>query len=89
MWTARHTLILSILYPPFSILPPNIKNPRLTLRSSGDINYGHSGAFVFDVTLDDTTNSVYLGNYWWHWDGFTGKTTDGGSCNGSIVPFPL
>ncbi|KAF6820481.1 small secreted protein [Colletotrichum sojae] len=51
---------------------------------SGALNYGHHSDFLGDVTMDDSSNSVYLANTnvqsnWEFWDG---KTRNGGSCGG-------
>ncbi|KAK3399066.1 hypothetical protein B0T20DRAFT_351444 [Sordaria brevicollis] len=53
-----------------------------------DWNYGHNSYFLNSVTMDDTTNSVYLTNgnaaegkpkVWY---GYSEKEKDGGSCKG-------
>ncbi|KAI3319832.1 hypothetical protein HD806DRAFT_508076 [Xylariaceae sp. AK1471] len=46
---------------------------------SGDLNFGHHSGFLFEVTMDDTTNSVFLSG---QWDAFEGKSGDGGTCTG-------
>jgi hypothetical protein len=46
---------------------------------SGDLNFGHHSGFLFEVTMDDTSNSVYLSG---QWDAFEEKSSDGGTCTG-------
>ncbi|KAJ5747856.1 uncharacterized protein N7511_009552 [Penicillium nucicola] len=50
---------------------------------SGALNYGHHSALLKDVTMDDTTHSVYLAGA--NWVGFSDKTGNGGSCSGSAL----
>ncbi|KAK5635627.1 hypothetical protein RRF57_011339 [Xylaria bambusicola] len=47
---------------------------------SGSVNYGHNSFLLHDVTMDDTTHSVYLTGNWELW---SGKTGNGGSCTGT------
>ncbi|KAL9489839.1 hypothetical protein ACSS6W_002116 [Trichoderma asperelloides] len=53
---------------------------------SGNINFGHHSGDVTDVTMDDTSHSVYLAasgkNTWEAWDG---KTYNGGGCTGNYL----
>ena len=56
----------------------------LTQTSSGSLNFGHHSNSLGDVTMDDSSNSVYLANEargtnWEFWDG---KTNNGGTCAG-------
>lgn len=53
------------------------------LVSSGGINYGHHNANLVDVTMDETSHSVYLAGG--QWVSFTQKTGNGGSCHGDMV----
>ena len=53
------------------------------LTSSGSLNYGHHSGLLTDVTMDDTTHSVYLSGA--DWMGFSDKESDGGRCSG----FPI
>ncbi|KAL1863176.1 hypothetical protein Plec18170_000006 [Paecilomyces lecythidis] len=50
---------------------------------SGPINFGHHSAFLRDVTMDDTSHSVYLAGA--NWVGFSDKTKNGGSCSGTAL----
>ncbi|KAK3351706.1 hypothetical protein B0H65DRAFT_419744 [Neurospora tetraspora] len=53
-----------------------------------DWNYGHNSFLLYDVTMDDTTNSVYLTNGYSvdgkskGWYGYSEKSKDGGLCKG-------
>ncbi|EGO60430.1 hypothetical protein NEUTE1DRAFT_119607 [Neurospora tetrasperma FGSC 2508] len=53
-----------------------------------DWNYGHNSFLLYDVTMDDTTNSVYLANGYGldskarGWYGYSEKSKDGGVCQG-------
>lgn len=51
--------------------------------SSGTLNYGHHSSGLIDVTMDDTSHSVYLAGG--DWSGFSEKTSDGGSCYGDFI----
>jgi hypothetical protein len=51
--------------------------------SSGALNYGHHSAFLGDVTMDDSSHSVYLAGA--NWVGFSDKTSNGGKCSGSAL----
>ncbi|KAK5659684.1 hypothetical protein OQA88_893 [Cercophora sp. LCS_1] len=56
-----------------------------------DWNYGHNSFFLTDVTMDDTTNSVYLTNGQdldgenMRWYAYDDKTGNGGSCTGNFL----
>ncbi|KAK7745859.1 hypothetical protein SLS53_002577 [Cytospora paraplurivora] len=50
---------------------------------SGVINYPHYADNLIDVTMDDTSQSVYLAGG--DWSGFSDKTSDGGSCYGDYI----
>nr|CAC28780.2 hypothetical protein [Neurospora crassa] len=51
-------------------------------------NYGHNSFLFYDVTMDDTTNSVYLADGYGldsktrGWCGYSEKSKDGGVCQG-------
>ncbi|KAI0968950.1 hypothetical protein F4678DRAFT_464141 [Xylaria arbuscula] len=47
---------------------------------SGSVSYGHNSFLLHDVTMDDTTHSVYLTGNWELW---SEKTGNGGSCTGT------
>jgi hypothetical protein len=51
--------------------------------SSGTLNYGHYSNNLVDVTMDDTSHSVYLAGG--DWSGFSEKTSDGGACYGDYI----
>ncbi|KAJ5506572.1 hypothetical protein N7453_005529 [Penicillium expansum] len=51
--------------------------------SGGALNYGHHSSFLGDVTMDDSSHSVYLAGT--NWVGFSDKTSNGGSCSGSAL----
>lgn len=55
----------------------------LTNHSSGPLNYGHVGASLSHVTMDDSTHSVYLASPVYQWWAYDGKTKDGGKCTGT------
>ncbi|GAD94196.1 small secreted protein [Paecilomyces variotii No. 5] len=50
---------------------------------SGPINYGHHALELGDVTMDDTSHSVYLAGA--SWIGYSDKTGNGGSCTGTAL----
>lgn len=60
------------------------------MYSSGSLNYGHRAGNLVDVTMDDTTHSVYLAaNFGNTWEAWAGKTGNGGGCTGEklgLVP---
>lgn len=41
--------------------------------------------YMDEVTMDDTTNSVYMSGTRWGWVGFDGKTGNGGRCTGKSL----
>ncbi|KAK4182564.1 small secreted protein, partial [Podospora australis] len=58
---------------------------------SGDLNFGHKSGNLGDVTMDDSTHSVYLATQEGDdtWEGWSGKTKNGGGCTGEklgLVP---
>ncbi|KAI0159545.1 hypothetical protein GGR57DRAFT_499873 [Xylariaceae sp. FL1272] len=59
--------------------------PKANEYKSGDcggpMNYEHHSPFLKDVTMDDTSHSVYLAGG--TWELHSGKTENGGSCNGA------
>lgn len=74
--------LLSPYSPPF--------NPINRSPSSKTHNYSHAKFGLGDVTIDDTTNSVYfnhgttdVGNRRKIWVAYSGKTGNGGSCTGT------
>ncbi|KAJ9212948.1 hypothetical protein DTO166G4_5452 [Paecilomyces variotii] len=50
---------------------------------SGPINFGHHSILLRDVTMDDTSHSVYLAGT--NWVGYSDKTGNGGSCTGAAL----
>ncbi|EGU75777.1 hypothetical protein FOXB_13689 [Fusarium oxysporum f. sp. conglutinans Fo5176] len=67
-------------------------NPRATRKANefvsdncaqGTASYEHNSGFINDVTMDDTSNSVYFAaGPWFYYDG---KTENGGSCTGNLL----
>lgn len=51
--------------------------------SSGDLNYGHHAFDLHEVTMDDSSHSVYQAGTNWYL--FSGKTRDGGACEGKLL----
>ncbi|KAK3315744.1 hypothetical protein B0H66DRAFT_270310 [Apodospora peruviana] len=57
----------------------------------GGLNFGHASFKLDDVTMDDSTHSVYLSTMSKKdtWRAFSGKTSNGGGCTGEdlgLVP---
>ena len=52
------------------------------MDSSGPINYQHWSALLNQVTMDDTSHSVYLASPWYQWVAYDAKSRDGGGCGG-------
>ncbi|KAH7198393.1 uncharacterized protein B0J16DRAFT_367484 [Fusarium flagelliforme] len=51
--------------------------------AQGTASYEHHGNFNIDVTMDDTSNSVYLASGPWYFYG--GKSSNGGLCTGDVL----
>ncbi|KAF5668359.1 small secreted protein [Fusarium heterosporum] len=51
--------------------------------AQGTASYEHHGNHNVDVTMDDTSNSVYFGDGPWFY--YSGKTKNGGSCTGQMI----
>ncbi|ROW15710.1 hypothetical protein VPNG_02131 [Cytospora leucostoma] len=58
-------------------------NEYTSTDCSGTINYPHHSSSLIDVTMDDSSQSVYLAGG--EWSGFSDKTSDGGSCYGDSI----
>ncbi|KAJ5773222.1 hypothetical protein N7457_008118 [Penicillium paradoxum] len=58
-------------------------NEYRSTNCGGSLNYGHHSLTLTDVTMDDTTGSVYLSGA--HWMGYSDKTSNGGKCSGSAL----
>ncbi|KAJ5899965.1 hypothetical protein N7495_004709 [Penicillium taxi] len=50
-------------------------------HSSGALNYGHYSVLLDDITMDDSTHSIYLAGT--NWAEFSGKTSNDGKCSGT------
>ena len=61
-----------------------MRRSKLKINSSGSINFAHKNFNLADVTMDDTSHSVYLAvtgdDTWQAW---SGKSGNGGSCTGT------
>ncbi|TDZ23900.1 hypothetical protein C8034_v005983 [Colletotrichum sidae] len=51
--------------------------------AQGTASYEHESNFNIDVTMDDTSHSVYFASGPWFY--YDGKTSDGGSCTGNLL----
>ncbi|KAJ0163729.1 hypothetical protein CTA2_2503 [Colletotrichum tanaceti] len=51
--------------------------------AQGTASYEHESNFNVDVTMDDTSHSVYFASGPWFYYG--GKTGNGGSCTGDLL----
>ena len=58
---------------------------KLKINSSGAINFPHHNDDLQDVTMDDTSHSVYLAAPAGTWHAYGGNTGNGGSCSGAIL----
>ncbi|KAF5719717.1 small secreted protein [Fusarium mundagurra] len=70
-----------------TVIATNPKANEYTDSACSKFNYGHHSQDLTDVTMDDTTNSVYLngGNGFWtgtqyEWSGYSEKSN--GQCSG-------
>ena len=52
---------------------------------SGPINYPHVSDALFDVTMDDSSHSVYLATCCKVWHAWSSKSEDGGECRGELL----
>lgn len=52
---------------------------------SGDMNFEHHSLKLEHVTMDDTSNSVYLASPNFAWYAYSEKTKDGGKCTGMLL----
>ncbi|KAE9571229.1 hypothetical protein CGCF415_v013036 [Colletotrichum fructicola] len=51
--------------------------------AQGTASYEHESNFNVDVTMDDTSHSVYFASGPWYF--FDGKTGNGGGCTGNLL----
>ncbi|KAK2004372.1 hypothetical protein LX36DRAFT_431525 [Colletotrichum falcatum] len=51
--------------------------------AQGTASYEHESNFNVDVTMDDTSHSVYFASGPWFY--YSGKTGNGGSCTGDLL----
>ncbi|KAI1813970.1 hypothetical protein GGS20DRAFT_585984 [Poronia punctata] len=51
--------------------------------AQGTASYEHESNFNVDVTMDDTSHSVYFASGPWYY--YDDKTGDGGSCAGNLI----
>ncbi|CAJ2505581.1 Uu.00g129750.m01.CDS01 [Anthostomella pinea] len=58
-------------------------NEYTTHDCSGDLNYGHHTFDLHEITMDDTTHSVYQAGTSWYF--FSGKSENGGYCEGKFL----
>ncbi|KAK5937335.1 hypothetical protein PMZ80_010341 [Knufia obscura] len=80
-----HTLSFLLLSTLLALTTAEL--PKANEYRDGDcseLNYGHHASNLIDVTMDDTSNSVYLAGA--QWLAFSEKTGDGGSCYGDVLP---
>ncbi|KUI71821.1 hypothetical protein VM1G_11828 [Cytospora mali] len=78
---ARVLAVISLLAFAQADLPK--ANEYTSSDCSGTMNYEHHASNLVDVTMDDTSHSVYLAGG--DWSGFSEKTSDGGSCYGDYI----
>ncbi|KAK3337832.1 hypothetical protein B0H65DRAFT_305153 [Neurospora tetraspora] len=82
----KFTIILALAATALAFTRPKANEYKNS--DCSDQNYGHNSFFLEDVTMDDTTKSVYLTDgstlegLSKGWFGYSKKTGDGGKCSG-------
>jgi hypothetical protein len=64
-------------------LPPNPTNIIPKTSAQGTASYEHQSNYNVDVTMDDTSNSVYFASGPWYY--YSGKSGNGGACTGDVL----
>ena len=66
-----------------AILSCKLTNILPSNSAQGTASYEHHSNYNVDVTMDDTSNSVYFASGPWYY--YSGKSSNGGVCTGDLL----